>query len=248
MAKEKTEVTPTGEEATEEVVTPPETETQEDLQARLDAAEAERERYENLYKDSQRKESKLAKKEQELDVLGTIPSLAQRLDGIEEYNAMMADYFEEMRGTSSIEAPPTRRSHLDELKQKREQAGKVEKPKPETQVDPEELRASIIAQEVIEDMGWNMETPAVKKTLHLDSPIKALEILKKEQKTQQDREVEERYQAKLKESGVTTPETAGPSGQGTRSFTPAQIRAMSYEEYMENKENIDKAYRAGNIK
>ena len=208
MAKEKDEVTSQTEE------TPlPETETQEDLQARLDAAEAERERYENLYKDSQRKESKLAKKEQELDVLGTIPSLAQRLDGIEEYNAMMADYFEEMRGTSGIEAPPTRRSHLDELRQKREQAGKVEpKKEPESKVDPEDLRASVLAQGLIEEMGWDMEHPSVKKTLHLDDPKEALKILRKEQKAQRETEVEERYQQKLKDGGITTPETGQPSG------------------------------------
>jgi len=94
-----------------------------------------------------------------------------------------------------------------------------------------------------------MEHPAVKKILHLkDEPQEALKIIKKEQKAQRDKEIEERYQAKLKETGVTTPETAGPSGQGTRSYTPAQIRAMSYEEYMENKDDIEKAYRAGKIK
>jgi len=52
----------------------------------------------------------------------------------------------------------------------------------------------------------------VKKTLHLDDPKKALEILKKEVKAQQAREVEETVQAKLKEAGVTTPETGQPSG------------------------------------
>jgi len=249
MAKKEAEVTPAGEEATEEVVTPSETETQsEDLQAQIETLRAEAERNLELYKDSQRKESKLAERERKLDVLDTIPNLSQRLESIEEYNAMMADYLEEMRGTSGIEAPPTRRSHLEELKLKREQVGKAEPPKAETQVDPDELRASVLAQGIIEDMGWDMESPAVKKTLHLDDPKKALEILKKEVKAQRDREVEERYQAKLKEAGVTTPEAGQPSGQGTRSYTPAQIRAMSYAEYEENKESIEKAYRAGKIK
>lgn len=216
MAKTKeTEVTPPAEETTEEVVTPPETETQSlgDLQAQLDAARAEAEQNLELYKSSQRKESKLAERERKLDILDTIPNLAQRLDGIEEYNAMMADYFEEMRATQGIETPPARRSHLEELRQRREQASKTEpKKEPESQVDPEDLRASVLAQGIIEDMGWNMETPAVKKTLHLDDPKKALEILKKEVKAQRDREAEEIVQAKLKEAGVTTPETGQPSG------------------------------------
>jgi hypothetical protein len=210
----KKEETPETQETEETQPTEQETVTPslEEIRAELESAKEQAERYENLYKDSQRKESKLAERERKLDVLDTIPNLAQRLDSMEEYNAMMADYLEEMRGGQTIEAP-TKRSHLEELRQRREQAGKVEKPKAEEpKVDPEDLRASVVAQAIIEDMGWDMDSPAVKKTLHLDDPKKALEILKKEQKAQREREVEERYQAKLKEAGVTTSETGQPSG------------------------------------
>ena len=246
MAKETTEVTPPVEETP-----PPETETQpENLQARIDALTAENERLDGLHKDGQRKESRIAERERKQNILDTIPSLVQRLDGIEEYQAMNADSLEELRGIQGIEErPPTRRSHFEELRQKRELAGKAEKPKTETPVDPENLRATILVQGIIADMNWDMEHPAVKKILHLeDEPQEALKILRKEQKSQRDKEVEETVQAKIKLSGVTTPETAGPSGQGTRSYTPAQIRAMPYEEYASQKDDIEKAYRAGKIK
>ena len=211
----------------------------------------EKERYDNLYKESQRRVSSIDEQKRKLGERAEIlDTLATRLDSIEEYQAMQSDYLAEIRGTEGIEErPPTRRSHLDELRLKREQAGKVEKPKTETPVDPENLRATILVQGIIADMNWDMEHPTVKKILHLeDDPQEALKILRKEQKTQRDREADETVQRKLKESGVTTSETAGPSGQGTRSYTPAQIRAMPYAEYEENKESIEKAYRAGKIK
>ena len=100
-------------------------------------------------------------------------------------------------------------------------------------------------------MGWDGTHAAVQKTLYLDDPKEALKILQKEaklDKATRDKEFEEAVQAGIKKSGVTTPETAGPSGQGTRSYTPAQIAAMPYVEYEANKESIEKAYRAGNIK
>ena len=251
MAKEA-EVTPPDEETTE-VVTPPETETPEDLQSQLDAAKAEAADNLELYKGSQRKESKIAAREQRQDVLDTIPSLQQEMADMREYNETMAAFLEQKLGAqdSYTEQPPVQRSPFAELRQRQEDRRKQpDEPskKTETQVDPEDLRASVLAQGIVEEMDWNMEHPSVKKTLHLDDPKEALKILRKEQKTQRDREVEERYQQKLKDGGITTPETAGPSGQGTRSYTPAQIQAMSYAEYEANKESIEKAYRAGNIK
>ena len=150
MENEEKEITPaeTPAEETPKAETP-----SEDLQAQLTVEKAERERFENLYKDSQRKESRIADRERKLDVLDTIPALAQRLDSIEEYNAMQADYLEEIRGTQGIE-PPQRRSHLDDLKQRR--AEKPKETKPEVKQDPEELKAAVLAQGIIEEMGWDM--------------------------------------------------------------------------------------------
>jgi len=218
--KKETEETPPAEEITEEVTPPPETVTPslEELQAQRDAARAEAERYENLYKDSQRKESKLAERERRLDVLDTIPSLQQQIEDIREYNETMAAFLEQRLAQGDYtEQPAIPRSPFDELRRRQEERRKQPAPKTETkepasQVDPEDLRASLLAQGIIEDMGWNMETPAVKKTLHLDDPKKALEILKKEQKAQRDREVEETIQARIKKEGWTTPETGQPSG------------------------------------
>lgn len=243
------------EKSTEEVKEEPQP-SGEDLQAQLDAAKAEAEQNLNLYKEQiQKKESSFARREQELEQRAEVlNSIYPRLDSIEEYQAMQADYLEEMRGVQGIEErPQVRRSHLDELRQRREETKKQVDTKStitksESQVDPEDMKAAVLAQGLIKEMGWDESHPAVKKVWNLEDPKKALEILKKEQKTQRDTENEETVQAELKKRGVTTPETAGPSGQGTRSYTPAQIAAMSYEEYASNKESIEKAYRAGNIK
>lgn len=251
MAKEKTEVTPPVEETTE-VVTPPETETQEDLQAQLDAAKAEAEQNLELYKDGQRKESRIAERERKQNVLDTIPALQQEMADMREYNETMAAFLEQKLGAPEYtEQPITTRSPFAELRQRQEDRRKQPaETKKETvsQVDPEDLKASVQAQGIIDEMGWGQDHSAVKKVWNLEDPQEALKILRKEQKTQRDTEVEERYQQKLKDGGITTPETAGPSGQGTRSYTPAQIAEMPYEEYEANKESIEKAYRAGNIK
>ena len=251
MAKEKTEVTPPVEEATE-VVTPPETETQENLQAQLDAAKAEAEQNLELYKDGQRKESKIAERERKQDVLDTIPALRQEMADNREYMETMATFMEQNLGASAYtEQPTVPRSPFAELRQRQEDRRKQPaETKKETvsQVDPEDLKASVQAQGIMDEMGWGKDHPTVKKVWNEEDPQKVLKAFREAQKTQRDTEVEERYQQKLKDGGITTPETAGPSGQGTRSYTPAQIAAMSYEEYASNKESIEKAYRAGNIK
>lgn len=226
-------------EATEEIVDSVVEETKEaepqpsteDLQAQLDVAKAEAEQNLNLYKEQiQKKESSFARREQELDQRAeTLNTIYPRLDGIEEFQAMQADYLEEMRGVQGIEErPQTRRSHLDELRQRREEAKKqvdtqstVKETKSE--VDPEDLRASVLAQAIMEEMGWDKEHPVVKKVWNEEDSKKVLVHFRKEQKTQRDKEADETVQAKLKEAGVTTSETAGPSG-SSRSFAEIEQR------------------------
>jgi len=198
----------------------------EDLQTQI---AREKERYDNLYKESQRRESSVIEKERDLGKRAEVlDSLTIRLDGIEEYQAMQADYLEEMRSGQGIEQPPpTRRSHLDELRQKREESKKQVETKPvsETPVgDPEELRAAVVAQSIIEDMGWDKEHPVVKKVWNLENPSEVLKILRKEVKTQRDKEAEERLQHTLKHDyGLTKSETGGPSAAG-RTFAEIEQR------------------------
>ena len=198
-----------------------ETQTLEGLQAQLATA---KEQYDNLYKESQRRVSSVDEQKRQLvdrtQHLESIPSLQQKLEDQGEYIETIAALLEQRLGASDMgqtymEQPPMPRSPFADLRQRQEERRKQPsepKKEPESKVDPEDLRASVLAQGLIEDMGWDMEHPSVKKTLHLDDPKKALEILKKEVKAQRDREAEETVQAKLKEAGVTTPETASPSG------------------------------------
>lgn len=240
MAKEKAEVTSEVEE-TAEVETPPETETQEDLQVQLDAAKAEAAQNLELYKDGQRKESKIAERERKQGILDTLPDILDRM------NLQQAETWDEIQdlktqryGETETYTLPQRERRADQIKSQQEarkQASQTkEKVSTESQVDPEDLRASVLAQGIVEEMGWDMNHPSVKKTLHLDDPKEALKILRKEQKTQRDTEVEERYQQKLKDGGYTTPETAGPSA-ANRSWADIQqkyaeglVSTTEYEE------------------
>ena len=238
------EITPKTEE------TPPKTETPEDLKAQLTALQAEKERFENLYKDSQRKESRIAERERKLDVLDSIPALQQEIADIKEYNETMAEFLEQrLAGEQPFPEQTFKPSPFQDLRRKQEERRKapVEKKEPPSEVDPEELRAAVLAQGLIEEMGWNMESPAVKKTLHLDDAQEALKILRKEAKAQREKEVDESIQVKLKEAGITKSETGGPSG-GKDIFSREVIAKMSDEEFAQHQKDLWQAFSEGKIK
>lgn len=225
MAKTKaTEEQPTPSENVEETQPTEEVkdETQpsiEDLQNQIASG---KERYDDLMKESQRRASSVLEEKQKLgqraEILDSLPEILDnlRLQQAESWDELQELKAQQLGGTdyqTQTYAPQQRVRRADEVKSQIEARKQIPQAKEtETKVDPEELRASVLAQGVIEEMNWDMNHPSVKKTLHLDDPRKALEILRKEQKTQRDREVEETVQAKIKESGVTIPETAGPSG------------------------------------
>lgn len=184
----------------------------EDLQKQIEELTADRKRLEQTV-------SKHAAEEQKLrGQVGSFTTLADRQDRVEEQNALMLDYLEELRGTSA--EPAQTISHSSKLEQQRKEKAEsekaeAEKSKPQTEADSEEVEAFYMAKNLMNMQGWDMEHPAVVKTKSMSSPKEALRVLQKAAKEENDRRINETIQQQLKASGLTGAPPSGPSAQNT---------------------------------
>lgn len=205
MAEKEMEVTSEVQETQETQTEAVETPSVEDLQKQIEELSADRKRLEQTV-------SKHAAEEQKLrGQVDSFTSMADRQDRLEEQNALMLDYLEELRGTTTETVQPQTTSHLAKLEQQRKER-EVAKPQPE--VDPEEIEAFYMAKSLIGIQGWDIEHPAVKKTQSMSSAKEALKVLQKAAKEENDKRINEAIQQHIKESGLTSAPAGGPSAAG----------------------------------
>jgi len=206
-------------------------ETPEELRNQLKEAVEGRDRFEGLYKDAQRKESKLAEREHKLAYGDQRwDSIQKKIDAQEETTALILDNLDELRGEPA-EAKKT--SRVDKLRAQRLE--ELEKAKP--QYDSEEQKLLDQAYGIMQAQGWDESSAAYKKTQKATSGREIIEILKSEVKAENARIAKEQaeilYQQKLKEEGAAAGGAIGPSAAGQSTYTPKQIGALSYDEWVE---------------
>jgi len=222
MAEEETEVT----QEVQEVQPEAEVETPtEDWQKQVEELTADKKRLEQVV-------SKHATEEQKLrNQVDSITGLADRQDRVEEQNALMLDYLEELRGSPEETVQPQTTSHSAKLEQQRKDR-EVAKPQAQPEVDPEEGEAFYMAKTLMGIQGWDMEHPAVVKTKSMSSAKEALKFLQKAAKEENDNRINDGIQQKLKASGLTSAPPGGPSA-SSREFSAEQIGSMSYGQWVE---------------
>ena len=180
-----------------------------------------------------------------------IQSLQKELRDQKLANArMMDEIMRQVRGEEQRDIPKTFEQRVqEELNQSQ--------PAP----DPAEQAALGQINEILDEMGWDVEGKEVREyTAGAETPKQALKMLQakvKEMetekiKTDSEKEIEAKVklgvEKALKERGFTSGGADTPSGSSGRVFTAKQIEDMPMDEYIKRKDEIDEAWRQGRIK
>jgi len=180
----------------------------EEAQPSLADIISERDRILGQLKDFQRKESRLAERERKLtdidEIKGTVAVLEERI-------ALILDNQSEILG-KAVEQPSTQPlSYQAQLRQDRETKAQGKKTTEEYVPSSEDTVAAFRVEALMQEMGWDESHPNVVKIKAQPTAQKGLEVARKLAKEDRDKQTSESVKRQLKEAGLTTPETGGPS-------------------------------------
>jgi len=228
----------------------PTTETQpsiEELKSQLETEKAERTRFENLHKESQRNVSSIIEEKKRLGEASlAVASLPERVSGLEDLLLMSIQDNEDATNRASgmeVEERPQLSRVGQYLQNKKEAKGKEKEVIAPASVSDEELDAGSDCREIIRRNKWDDSSPVVQEAMKHQTAIEALTVLRKADNdardTQNKKEAELMFQKKLKETGVSTAEISKPSGSGGIP-SMEELDKMSPDEYARQREKLNK--------
>lgn len=141
-----------------------------------------------------------------------LDKLNSRLDGMEETNAILRDYLERNLGETEMPSEtPTKKTHLQTLKERRETEAKGSEGQPNLDPEAQKFIAYMLSQ------GLDVTDPIILEATDNGnkSPTESLKVLKAKlhetSKSEEKKRIAEGVEAKLKELGVASLGVLAPS-------------------------------------
>ena len=218
--------------------------TVEELQKVIEEQKAEIDRKEKVIKDTKASLRRGVTSDQ-------VQSLQKEIRDQKLANArMMDEIMRQVRGDEQTTTPKTFEQRVQE---------EINQAQPAP--DPAEQEALGQINEILDDMGWDVQGKEVREyTAGAETPKQALKMLQakvkemetEKQKTASEQEIAEKVrlgvEKALKDRGLTSGGADTPGGSSGRIFTAKQIEDMPMDEYIKRKPEIDEAMRQGRIK